>query len=69
MISERGYNLQNMKVWHRDPSEILAKNEITRFPHAVLEIKLELNENSMTAPQWVTELQNSGLIYEVHKFR
>lgn len=68
MISERGYDLQNMKVWHRDPSEILAKNEITRFPHAVLEIKLELKGDNLTPPKWVTDLQNSGLLYEVHKF-
>ena len=68
MISERGYDLDNMKRWHRDPSEILAKNEITRFPHAVLEIKLELKGDNMTPPKWVTDLQNSGLLYEVHKF-
>jgi SPX domain protein involved in polyphosphate accumulation len=47
MISERGYDLQDMKVWHRDPSELLAKNEITRFPHAVLEIKLELKGDNL----------------------
>jgi len=68
MISERGYDLDNMKRWHRDPSEILAKDEITRFPHAVLEIKLELKGDNMTPPKWVTDLQNSGLLYEVHKF-
>jgi hypothetical protein len=68
MISERGYDLQDMKVWHRDPSEILAKNEITRFPHAVLEVKLELKGDTMAPPKWVTDLQNSGLLYEVHKF-
>ena len=42
MISERGYDLKNMTVWHRDPSATIAHNEITRFPHAVLEVKLEL---------------------------
>ena len=68
MISERGYDLQDMKVWHRDPSWILAPNEITRFPHAVLEIKLELKGGNMTPPAWVTELQNSGLLYECHKY-
>ena len=68
MISERGYNLDNMNNWHRDPSELLAANEITRFPHAVLEVKLELKGSNMVAPKWVTELQNSGMLYEVHKF-
>jgi len=68
MISERGYDLKGMKNWHRDPSDILAINEITRFPHAILEIKLELKGNSLTPPRWVTDLQNSGMLYEVHKF-
>jgi SPX domain protein involved in polyphosphate accumulation len=65
MISERGYNLQNMRVWHRDSSEILAKDEITRFPHAILEIKIELKGENMTPPKWLTALQNSGMLYEV----
>lgn len=68
MISERGYNLQDMKVWHRDPSWVLQPNEITRFPHAVLEVKLQLTGGNMTPPSWVTELQNSGLLYECHKY-
>ena len=68
MLSERGYDLENMKVWHRDPSWILQPNEIHRFPHAVLEIKLELKGGNMTPPKWVTDLQNSGLLYECHKY-
>ena len=61
MISERGYDLQNMNVWHRDKSWILDKTEITRFPHAVLEIKLEMGGDTLSPPQWVTDLQNSGM--------
>lgn len=68
MISERGYNLRNMKVWHRDPEWVLQPNEIHRFPHAVLEIKLELKGDSMVPPKWVTDLQNSGMLYECHKY-
>jgi uncharacterized membrane protein YidH (DUF202 family) len=68
MISERGYDLQDMKVWHRDPEWILKNTEITRFPHAVLEIKLELKGGDMTPPKWVTDLMNSGLLYECHKY-
>jgi uncharacterized membrane protein YidH (DUF202 family) len=68
MISERGYELNGMKTWYRNPEWILQPNEITRFPHAVLEIKLELKGGDMTAPKWVGELQNSGLIYECHKY-
>lgn len=65
MISERGYDLQDMKVWHRDKESVLQTNEITRFPHAVLEIKLEMKGGNMTPPKWVTDLQNSGMLYEV----
>lgn len=68
MISERGYDLQDMKVWHREKSWVLAKNEIHRFPHAVLEIKLEMGGGNMTPPKWVTDLQNSGMLYECHKY-
>ena len=68
MISERGYDLKDMKVWHRDPSWLLQPTDITRFPHAVLEIKLELKGGNMTPPQWVIDLQNSGLLYECHKY-
>ena len=68
MISERGYNLENNKVWHRDPNLTIAHNQITRFPHAVLEIKLELKGENATPPKWVTDLQTSGMLYEVHKF-
>jgi SPX domain-containing protein involved in vacuolar polyphosphate accumulation len=68
MISERGYDLKNMTVWHRDHNQTIAHNEITRFPHAVLEIKLELKDANAAPPKWVTDLQNSGLLYEVHKF-
>eukprot|EP00538_Stauroneis_constricta_P006375 CAMPEP_0119570346 /NCGR_PEP_ID=MMETSP1352-20130426/43566_1 /TAXON_ID=265584 /ORGANISM="Stauroneis constricta, Strain CCMP1120" /LENGTH=715 /DNA_ID=CAMNT_0007620013 /DNA_START=77 /DNA_END=2224 /DNA_ORIENTATION=+ len=68
MISERGYDLDDMKVWHRKPNWILEQDEIHRFPHAVLEIKLELKGGNMTPPKWVTDLQNSGLLYECHKY-
>lgn len=68
MISERGYDLKGGKVWHRNSSQALAKNEITRFPHAVLEVKLELSNEDAEPPVWVKELQSSGMLYEVHKF-
>jgi uncharacterized membrane protein YidH (DUF202 family) len=67
MISERGYDLESGKRWHRDPKVPIKNTEIARFPHAVLEIKLEVKEGAST-PQWVTDLQNSGMLYEVHKF-
>lgn len=68
MISERGYDTMGGAKWYRDPDKPLADNEITRFPHAVLEVKLELGGANAEPPQWVTDLQNSGMLYEVHKF-
>jgi len=68
MISERGYDTQGGAKWFRDPEKPLMDNEITRFPHAVLEVKLELGGANAEPPKWVTELQNSGMLYEVHKF-
>jgi uncharacterized membrane protein YidH (DUF202 family) len=68
MLSERGYDLQDMAVWHRDQSWVLEKDEIHRFPHAVLEIKLEMSGGQMTPPQWVIDMQNSGMLYECHKY-
>eukprot|EP00877_Chromochloris_zofingiensis_P009475 jgi/Chrzof1/4781/Cz14g26070.t1 len=53
--------------WYRDPSLPVQRDEITRFPHAVLEVKLSLNEGQQ-APAWVQELLDSGFLTEVHKF-
>jgi hypothetical protein len=50
--------------WYRDPSLPIQRNEITRFPHAVLEVKLSLNEGQ-SAPSWVQELLDSGYLTEV----
>ena len=93
--------------WYRDPALPVPRTEITRFPHAVLEVKLSLpegervfffflvfgekegkkkeetkNKNSpffyekkmikkitgTEAPDWVTDLLDSGYLTEVHKF-
>jgi SPX domain protein involved in polyphosphate accumulation len=45
--------------WFRDPKKAVPSNEITRFPHAVLEVKLQLLGEGATPP-WVTDLINSG---------
>lgn len=67
MITERTKVTLNRERWYRDPSVAVPLNEITRFPHAVLEIKLQLQDENST-PQWVSELINSGMLMEVHKF-
>jgi SPX domain protein involved in polyphosphate accumulation len=95
MIAERTEDVLSGQRWYRDPNKPVPLNEITRFPHAVLEIKLQLEDENMTPP-WVTtcltvftthryilnklllsltsvifqvtELLNSGMVLEVHKF-
>lgn len=52
--------------WYRDPKLPIHRTEITRFPHAVLEIKLALPDGA-APPEWVQDLMSSGLITEVHK--
>lgn len=67
MISERTKETLSGARWYRDPQLSVPLHEITRFPHAVLEIKLQLEDASKT-PGWVTELLDSGKLLEVHKF-
>lgn len=67
MINERTENVVSGERWYRDPAVAIQPNEITRFPHAVLEVKLQLEHENQT-PEWVTELINSGMLLEVHKF-
>lgn len=49
---------------YRDPTLPIHRTEITRFPHAILEIKLALPEGQQP-PEWVRDLMDSGLITEV----
>lgn len=67
MIFERTKEVVSGARWFRDPHNKIPSNEITRFPHAVLEIKLQLEDESKT-PTWVEDLIVSGMLMEVHKF-
>eukprot|EP01035_Chromulina_nebulosa_P021280 gene21280-27573_t len=67
MITERTKEQLNGKRWYRDPSKPVPSNEITRLPYAVLEVKLQLLGENDT-PQWVTDLIDSGMLIEIHKF-
>jgi hypothetical protein len=49
---------------YRDPSLPVHRTEITRFPHAVLEVKLSLPEGQ-SAPPWVQDMLDSGYLTEV----
>lgn len=67
MISERTEESMRGERWYRDPDTPVPPSEITRFPHAVLEVKLQLEEGAKT-PEWVTELIDSGMLLQCHKF-
>jgi len=64
---EDGPSCLEANRFYRDPSLPIQSSEITRFPHAVLEVKLSLQQGE-SAPAWVKELIDSGLLTEVHKF-
>mmetsp|Transcript_22902 Transcript_22902/g.40568 ORF Transcript_22902/g.40568 Transcript_22902/m.40568 type:complete len:682 (+) Transcript_22902:108-2153(+) len=70
MIAENpkvGPECATEKRWYRNPNIVLPPTEITRFPHAVLEVKLSLNEGD-EEPAWVQSLLTSGMCTQVHKF-
>ena len=70
MVNERTPEILRGARWYRDTANNyspIGLHEITRFPHAVLEIKLEVQDESAT-PQWVSDLIASGKLLEVHKF-
>lgn len=50
--------------WYRDPALPVPRSEVTRFPHAVLEVKLSLQQGQ-EAPEWVRDLIDSGYLTEV----
>ena len=58
MVYERDEGVENRDRWYRDPSVQIPGTEITRFPHAVLEVKLEIADGN-TKPQWVDDMLNS----------
>ncbi|ADM11743.1 putative polyphosphate synthetase Vtc4 [Encephalitozoon intestinalis ATCC 50506] len=61
-----------IRKWRRSdvgcdfPFRNVPKNEIVRFPHAILEIKTQSFDE--TNPKWIEELINGPLVEHVHKF-
>ncbi|KAH8674800.1 putative vacuolar transporter chaperone 2 [Tricladium varicosporioides] len=67
---------RNPGSWHRldvdnsameYPFPNINQGEISRFPHAVLEIKVK-EDGSMKSPQWVEELMASHLVHKAPRF-
>ncbi len=54
------------REWKRS-SALTSRLQVTQFPHAVLEVKLMI-EQGATLPEWVVALLDSGLLREVPKF-
>jgi len=70
MLSENPTGAPTCKAanrWFRNPEIPVRRTEVTRFPHAVLEIKLALDPGD-DPPSWVEDLVSSGCLTEVHKF-
>lgn len=81
--------IRNPREWHRtdidqnveNPYQFLRKNEFTKFPHSVMEIKIKnttgrsgSNSNGISIPfskkhgKWIEELTTSHLVKEVPNF-
>ena len=57
---DEGPTLSLVGRWYRDPGLPIHRTEVTRFPHAVLQLDLSL-ERGQTTPDWVAELIESGI--------
>ena len=70
MLSENPRDAPTCKAsnrWFRNPEIPVHRTEVTRFPHAVLEIKLALDPGE-DPPAWVDDLIRSGCLTELPKF-
>ena len=64
---EVGLKIRVPRRWYRDASKNIPRNEITRFPFAVLELKLAMDETD-DLPDWLRPLVDSDALAPVHKF-
>ena len=62
-----GLKIRVPRRWYRDASKNIPRNEITRFPFAVLELKLAMDETD-DLPDWLRPLVDSDALAPVHKF-
>ncbi|KAF7457162.1 VTC domain protein [Cryptosporidium felis] len=67
MVNEFISDGHQNEPWCRLAEEVLSKNEVTRFPYAILEVKLQSEQ-----PDWVSEMLkrcNATLVYKFSKFQ
>ena len=65
MVYERDEGVENRDRWYRDPSVQIPGTEITRFPHAVLEVKLQV----LYLPPSSTHTSSSTLVGQTQRNR
>ncbi|WUR03422.1 vacuolar transporter chaperone 4 (VTC4) [Vairimorpha necatrix] len=54
------------RSWRRDNIKYLSKNELVKFPYAILEVKTQCAEEDK--PEWIINMTNGCLVEHVHKF-
>ena len=73
---DAGRHCRNPEIWHREdiddagkryPFDGLAKGELSKFPYALLEIKVR-DSIKRKNPEWVDDLMSSHLIQEAPRF-
>mmetsp|Transcript_25168 Transcript_25168/g.78529 ORF Transcript_25168/g.78529 Transcript_25168/m.78529 type:complete len:691 (+) Transcript_25168:637-2709(+) len=66
-LDDHGRQEPRLLRWYRDATRDIPRNEITRFPFAVLELKLALAEGE-DQPEWTRPLVSSLELAPVNKF-
>lgn len=67
MIRENPYSAMSSERWARDIGQLVPRTEMTKFPHAVLDIQMSAAAEH-SPPSWLEELGNSGYVTEVYSF-
>eukprot|EP00899_Mesostigma_viride_P008374 jgi/Mesvir1/17538/Mv08790-RA.1 len=68
MLKEAPLSMAKDGRWCRDPSADVSHSELHRFPHAVLSLVLPGGAPGDVLPDWVQDLESSGLIRRMDKF-
>mmetsp|Transcript_6084 Transcript_6084/g.17418 ORF Transcript_6084/g.17418 Transcript_6084/m.17418 type:complete len:754 (-) Transcript_6084:271-2532(-) len=67
MLKENPYDAVVAERWNRDLSQQVPRTELTRFPHAVLDIQMDPS-TLHNPPAWLEELSESGYVTDVYAF-
>lgn len=67
MVSEVTKETRSRTAWSRDINKHVCADEITRFPHAVMEVKMSSVEHK-SLPDWLKELVRLQVVKPVNRF-